>query len=99
MFFSEIQTFRSLSVDYFKLKQRGMQNAKWFRALRKTPNKRHAQSKAVVTGARFCTRWRHEPNQTPKQQLFRASASLSRWPAYMHAYDPSSMQGHLYFLL
>ena len=43
---------------------------------------RHAQTKAVVTGARFCTRWRHEPNQIPKQ-LFRASASSSRWPAYI----------------
>ena len=33
------QAFRSLSVDHFKMKQRGMQNAKWFWALRKTPSK------------------------------------------------------------
>jgi hypothetical protein len=39
------QAFRSLSVDHFKLKQRGMQNAKWFCALRKTPNKACAEVK------------------------------------------------------
>lgn len=59
-------------MDHFRLKQRGMQNAKLFRALRENTKQGMRKTKAVVTGARFCTRWRHEPNQTDARTIIQS---------------------------